>query len=449
MSEQAEQAFQIGAQFERAGNAEQARAYYAAALAYDGRHAPAHTNLASLLIRAGKLEAALAHLSIAASALPGNGMIQSNLGGVLLLLGRYEEARPLLAKARQLAPDFRGSWHVSGMLHAALGMNVEALRCYDRALKLGPGDPIVEGDRGRLLLSIGDLPAGFAAWEARWRRAGEKHPVWQSGIPRWQGEDLQGKRVFVHFEQGLGDTLQFCRFVPQLLQRGARVVLSVQPPLISLLQMSLPGIEVTGPVAAVKADFHCPLLSLPLHLGVRLQDIKPFPLTFERGPRQVADDGRLKVGIVWAGSPAFDLDTHRSMELRQMLPLADSEIALYSLQVGPRAADIEALGVSALVHDLAPMMTDFMASARLIDQLDLVVCVDTATLHLAAGIGKPAIALLPFSRCWRWLRNRDDSPWYPTLRIVQQKTPGDWAGAVARARKLLSMPQLQARRAAS
>lgn len=442
MREQAHQAFQIGLQHGRAGNVEASRAYYVSALRLDPKHAGAHCNLGSILTAERKWDAALAHSRTATELAPADADMLSNLGNLLWRMQRYDEARSTLMRASRMKPEAWPIQHNLGLLHYSMGHNDEALRCYDKALALNPGQPGILSDRSYPILADGDLQRGLEAHEARWATI-YKHPVWSTSVPRWRGEDLTGKTLFVHWEQGFGDTLQFCRFAVEATKRAGHVIFSVQNPLIRLMRNSLPNVEIVGQdVVPDRIDFYTPLMSLPLHLGVTYQDVRGFtlnPATNAFPP--IPSSPRLRVGIAWAGNAGFESDFHRSMPLDVLLGIAGPAVDLYSIQVGPRVADIEAHGAQGLMVDMSPLMTDFAASAALLKQLDMVIAVDTAVLHLAAGVGAPTIALLPHLRCWRWLRGRDDSPWYPgTLKILQQKTPGDWREVVGRLKKLLNVP---------
>lgn len=444
IQEQAQRAFQIGLQHSRAGNVEAAKAYYVSALRLDPKHPGAHCNLGAILTEQRNWDAALAHSRTATELSPGDAEMLSNLGNLLWRMQRYEEARSALMASYRLKPNAWTVHHNLGLLHYGMGHNEEAERCYRRALELNPGNADVLSDLSYPILASGDLRRGLEAHEARWAKL-YKHTVWQTTIPRWRGEDLAGKTLFVHWEQGFGDTLQFCRFVEMVQQRGcARVIFSVQNALKVLMSHTLPWCIVVGQDEVPEGiDYFSPLMSLPLYLKINYGNVTGFPLVVypHLASQIIRPSERLKIGICWAGNAGFESDFHRSMPLQALLGIAGSGVDLYSLQVGQRSADVQTCGADGLITDITLAMTDFAASGAIMKQLDLVVAVDTAVLHLAAGVCVPTIALLPHLRCWRWLRNRDDSPWYPgTLRILQQKTPGDWREVVARLKKLLNVP---------
>jgi len=270
-------------------------------------------------------------------------------------------------------------------------------------------------------------------------------------MPPCQGESLSGKTVLVHTEQGFGDTIQFIRFIPMLVIRfipmlaakGARVLLSCPPEMMRLMarfsgvaQNLVHGAPMPGIV-----DFHVPILSLPYRLGVTLETLPrrvPYlaPPTGVVGPPVPrTGDTRLAVGIAWAGNPKHLNDTNRSMPLEHVFTLTDlSGVVLYSLQKGARAADLRTLGFDAFVPDLEPGIGDFADMSAAIMKLDLVVTIDSAPAHLAGALGRRAFVMIPAKSDWRWLRGRDDSPWYPTLRLFRQGTAGDWGGVMERVR---------------
>lgn len=434
-----DQAFYLGLQLRQGGRVREAQFAYESALAADPNNAAAMVNLGSIVADTRNYDTAMAYFRKAAALVPQDAGIRNNIANCLWRMMRLDEARTEINAALKMKQTDAGFWHNAGLIEHALGHTHEALKRFDRSLAIIE-NPEVRSDRSMCLLAINDTRA-WEAYDIRWHRL-LKHAVWQSALPRWRGEDIAGKHIYVHAEQGLGDSLQFCRFLPLLLERtGCRITFGVQKPLLRLMQLNLPGIEVADTDAAVpeSCDFYAPLLDLPGRLGIAPGSPPPFQLRAPLTHGTLPEDGRLKVGVVWAGSPGYEADFHRSMPFRFITALANPKNALYSLQVGPRSADIADHFAGAMVRDLSPLMTDFAVSAALISQLDAVVAVDTSTLHVVAACGVPTLAILPYVRCWRWLRGRDDSPWYPSLRIVQQKSPGDWAGVMGRVKQLLSV----------
>jgi tetratricopeptide (TPR) repeat protein len=412
----------------------------------------AHNDLAILLKGANRLPAAIAHLRRAIAYAPNEAALHSNLGNMLWMNVAFDEAMQEFRRAIELDPNRPEVYHNLGLLYFSLGEYTEAIASYDRALAMQPDNKLIAWDRSLALLASGDLARGFAAYEVRLdledRSMGfdpTLRAVRSIPLPLWQGEGLAGKTLYSYAEQGLGDTVQFARFLTLAARRGARVIFDCQPELLRLLA-NLPGLAELRPAGSPlpAADFHAPLMGLPHRLGITFDTLPndvPYlvPPPMIVGPRLTRPPGtRLAVGIVWAGRPAHTNDHNRSMTLEYLLALADIPgVALYGLQVGPRAADIRALSAQGLVHDLSPEIRDFADTARLILQLDRIVTIDSAVAHLAGALARPTFVLVPFTPDWRWLRGREDSPWYPTLRLFRQETPRDWAGVVRRVRAAL------------
>ena len=288
-------------------------------------------------------------------------------------------------------------------------------------------------------------------FESRWELPPLTERRWKGGQPQWSGEDLQGKTIYVFSEQGFGDTLQFIRYAPLAAQRGARVIVRVQPELVRLVA-TLKGVEDVGPYGRVPDDFdlYCPIMSLPRAFGTRLDTIpanvpylSPEPGLVEGWQRRLAGGRALRVGIVWSSGirdydrSIFYAGISKSMTLAQFAPLARvPDVVFYSLQKGEPAREADRPPAGMRLFDVANELRDFADSAALIAALDLVITVDTAVAHLAGALGKPVWNLVKFHGCWRWLVNRPDSPWYPTMRLFRQPDPGNWrsvAEAVASA----------------
>ena len=413
----------------------------------------AYNNLAILLKAADRLPAAIACLKRALLFAPNAAALHSNLGNMLWAALEFDEAMAVLQHALALDPGRHETYHNLGLLQFSLGNYRAAVECYDRALALRPGVRVIAWDRALALLASGDLAQGFAAYEVRFD-IGDAIPNFDPTalsarslpLPLWNGEEIAGKTLYVYVEQGFGDTLHFCRLLPHITRRGARIVFDCQPELVGLLAR-LPGIaelRVQGG-ALPAADFHAPLLSLPHHLGLTLDTIPahvpylPLPAPTPDTLLERSAGTRLAVGICWAGRPNHTNDHNRSLALEHFFAFCDLPgVMLYSLQMGDRAGDIAAQGATALVRDLAPRIRDFADTARFMLQLDLVITADTAVAHLAGALGRPTIVLLPFTPDWRWLGRREDSPWYPTLRLVRQPAPRDWKTVIGRVRDMLA-----------
>jgi len=322
----------------------------------------------------------------------------------------------------------------------------EALASYDQALALAPERGDIQHNQAMCRLALGDYAAGWTQYEWRWRTqqmAGRRELI----APLWLGhEPLAGRTILLHAEQGLGDTLQFCRYAADVAALGAEVILEVQPGLERLLER-LAGVDrvvVRGQPLPVH-DFQTPLMSLPLALGVDVGTPRPAYLTAD--PDEAADWAQrlapgLRVGLCWAGGIRPDrpvanrIDARRSLSLEALRPLAVAGVSFYSLQKGPPAAQLAEAKArdwgGPEIVDLTDELQDFADTAALVANLDLVITCDTAVAHLAGGMGKPVWILNRYDACWRWLVGRDDSPWYPSARLFTQNTPGDWDAVVQR-----------------
>jgi Glycosyltransferase family 9 (heptosyltransferase) len=266
--------------------------------------------------------------------------------------------------------------------------------------------------------------------------------------PKWFGkESVEGRTILVYADEGLGDTIQFVRFVPGLAARGARIVLAVQDPLVPLLS-GVSGVSNCVPVTDSPLpafDLDCPVMSLPLACDARLETIPredylpPLPAErVETWRHRLGPHDRLRIGLVWSGNPSFGNDSNRSMPLRMLAPLFDLDATFVSLQKDPRPADADHLREHSEVLDLTADLLDFVDTAALVSCLDLVISVDTGVAHLSATLGRPTWILLPYVNDWRWLLDRDDSPWYSTVRLFRQDPSLDYARVVGRVRQELA-----------
>jgi Tfp pilus assembly protein PilF len=436
---------------QRAGDTDAAVEIYCDLLQRYPVVADAYNNLAIILKSRHRVPAAIACLKRALRFAPQGVAVNSNLGNLLWMALEFDGAMAAYRRALAIDPTLPAVHHNLGLLHFSLGAFAEAVQCYDHALALEPSNRLVQWDRALALLAGGDLARGFAAYDLRFDIADPSlgsdpklRAVRSRTLPLWQGEAPAGRTIHVYAEQGLGDTIQFARFLPLAADAGARIVFDCQAELMRLMA-GFPGIAELRQEGAPPppADFHLPLLSLPHRLGVTLATTAPrmpYLAAPATGPSLVRPPGtRLAIGIVWAGRAQHTNDHNRSIALEEFLALADLPgVALYGLQKGPRGGDIEALGARALIRDLAPLVQDFADTARLVMQLDLVIAVDTAIVHLAGALGKPCFVLLPYTPDWRWMGRREETPWYPSLRLFPQREPRDWKGVMARVRDALA-----------
>lgn len=490
----AAEAFRTGAQQQRAGDLAAAEASFRRALSLVADHDEAHHMMGLLAFRTGRGDLAVEHLRRAVAAKPSAANYHNNLGSVLYELGRFPDAARSYRKALRLQPN-RPDFHCnlgcalagSGELapaaesfSAALALDPahidsiaglgaalygqrrldEAVAVFRRGCAVAPDSPDMAWNLSTAALTLGDFETGWAGFEARWRKQSTPPKWYESGAPTWNGTDrLNGKTILLFAEQGFGDTIQFVRFAPMLAERSAKVILLVQPELVSLLA-SMPGVAACLGFGSETPhiDLQYPLMSLPARLGVSLDSIPaqcpylaPDPKAVSAWAERLASLPGLRVGLVWAGDPqslqpaAARVDPRRSLRLNQIAPLAGVEgVSFVSLQKGAPAEQARAGLQGATLHDWTDELTSFADTAALVQNLDLVISVDTAVAHLAAALGRPVWLLNRFDSCWRWLDGRDDSPWYPTLRQFRQTSPGDWAGVISRLRTALTTRALEA-----
>ncbi len=415
------------------------------ALALKPDDARLHNNRGTALQELKRLDEALAGFEAAVALQPDYAQAHYNCGLVLHDLNRLDESLARFDKAIALFPDYVQAHHNRGAVLQDLNRLGEAILAYDKALALMPGYPEAFHNQSHCYLKLGRFEEGWPLHEWRKKLAA---PVGSRSFPQplWLGrEDIANKTLFLHCEQGLGDTIQFCRYGRLLRARGASVVMSVQQPLFSLLKQLKPDIQIIAqndvPVAF---DYHCPLLSLPLAFGTTLETIPSEPryLSADRSLRQIwlarlPESAKPRIGFVWRGSAEHKNDANRSIALSLLAPLIDEAADWVSLQKDIAPTESALLAGLPQIVDLGRELRDFSDTAAVIDLLDLVITVDTSVAHLAGALGKPVWLLLPFNSDWRWLMDRDDSPWYPGVRLFRQSKFGAWPDVIARVKGAL------------
>ena len=372
----------------------------------------------------------------------------NSVGVALQLLDRQEEALPWFDRAIGLRPDFVDALNNKAVALSGIHRFDEACATYGRVKAIDPGNVGAEWNLALLDLLLGNFEAGWAGREAHWKTDRQStYPKFSQ--PRWFGEEnIAGKTILVCADEGLGDTIQFARYVPEIAARGARVILAVEESARTLLS-GLRGVSqcVRKSVDGLPAfDMHCPMSGLPMLFGTRLDTI-PCDVPYLPAPpehltqawearlgRQHKLHDKLRVGLVWSGNPQHGNDHNRSIPLRMLLPILDADAKFVSLQKDPRPADRAVLQERGDIIDLTAHLTDFVETAALIRCLDLVITVDTSVAHLAAALGCPTWILLPYTPDYRWLLGRDDSPWYPTVRLFRQSETRDYAEVLDRVR---------------
>ena len=368
----------------------------------------------------------------------------NNLGNALHALGRYEEALERYDDALRLRPDSVEALNNRGNVLQALRHPEEALASYARALALAPEDAEAHWNEALARLSAGDYERGWEKYEWRWRNPALGIPARDTRRPPWLGtENVSGKTVLLHAEQGYGDAIQFVRYAPLVAALGARVVLACAEPLRALFE-TVQGVEsVFVPEQSVPAfDFHVPLMSLPLAFRTTLDNL-PSRVPYLHAPekkaaawqRRFMEHGpRLKVGLAWSGNPRFGAARIKACPVDLLDALLSVPGCVFvSLQTGDAAAEAARLARrGSPVIEAGPELAGFDDTAALVAALDLVISIDTAVAHLAGALGKSVWIMLPYAADWRWLIEREDSPWYPTARLCRQPRPGDWGSVVGR-----------------
>jgi tetratricopeptide (TPR) repeat protein len=466
------------------GRLAEALASYDRALALQPNHAEAHSNRADALLRLNRLEEALASYDLALALQParaethtnrGNALhdlcrfedaltsydraialrpdlaeAHSNRGNALQELNRFEEAMPSYQRAIALRPDFAEAYSNMGNAQKELDRLDQALASFEHAVTLRPDFADGHFNAAACLLLNGEFDRGWKEYE--WRRHTGHLKTEQRVFtqPQWGGgEAIAGQTILIHAEQGFGDTLQFCRYIPRLAERAGRVIFEVQRPLVTLMAALAGSAQILARGDDLpQFDLHCPLLSLPLAFGTDLESI-PAQTRYLAASEAKAAAWRQRfsrrngprVGLVWAGDPrkwlpnAHRIDRQRSVTFARLAPILQvPNCEFYSLQKGEHAlAQLRDHPLRHHLTDWTDDLCDFSDTAALIEQLDLIIAVDTAVAHLAGALGKPFWLLNRYNTCWRWLLDRDDSPWYPTARLFRQDQSRDWDRVIAQA----------------
>ena len=436
--------------FKDQGKLPEAVASYGRALALKPDFAEAHYNLGIALHDQGKLTEAVASYQRALALQPDSAAAHYNLGIALNDQGKPAEAVASYDRALALKPDYAEALNNRGVALHQLKRFPEELSCYARALALEPDSAQAHSNEGWCNLLLGDLDRGWEKQEWRWQTKELAHTRRGFTQPQWDGSrEVAGKTILLHAEQGFGDTIQFCRYAPLLEEYGARVILEVQPPLRGLISTLSSAILVVSKGEALPAfDMHCPLLSLPRAFGTRLATIPaatpylhPVAQTVDAWDRRLGPRHGPRIGLAWSGNQTHRNDRNRSIPLNVLVPILDSiDGTFVSVQRDLREADAALLQERRDILHFGQELKDFADTAALVSNLDLIVSVDTSVAHLAGALAKPVWVLLPYIPDWRWLLDREDSPWYPTARLFRQDETRAWDGVLARLKGALRDP---------
>ena len=413
--------------------------------------AEAYANLGFLLEQQSQFAEAETYYLRAIALMPGQQRILLNFGAMLARQKRFSEAETAYRSALALDPQHPGAWSNLGVLLVCMKREIEAEQCYRSALALSAGHKNARFNLAYLLLRQGHLEEGWQCLEARdWYAPLEKHLQ----LPRWRGEPLAGKSLLIGYEAGHGDMIQFSRYATLVKRRGASRISILCHPGLKTLLATLHGVDeviaFNESLPQQGWDYWIPPLSLPAQFQTRLETIPADLPYLSVAPEKVRHWAEImgqrgirkqRIGLVWKGNPKFENDADRSLaSLNDLAPLADvTDVEFFSLQKG--AGEDEARNPSSLLSlmDLGSRIVDFSDTAAILMNLDLVITVDTAAAHLAGALGKPCWVLLPdYQTDWRWLKNRDDTPWYPGVaRLFRQKKMGDWTTVITEVKSAL------------
>lgn len=434
----------LGNVYAQLGDTVRAIECYGKVLQLDPNSAYAWNNLGNLFLQLRDVANALLCYRSATNLQPEISAFHYNLGRTLDSVGQHGEALEVLIRANRLDPTHGDTWTNMGNAYQHLGKFEAALDCYTQAMEYTADSAELHVNRAMILLNLGNFREGWKEYEHRWETPTfacyKQRPL---GKPQWRGEKIKGKRILLHTEQGFGDAIQFARFIPQVRALGAEVFLEAGAPLKPLLESLLePGHILVRGEPLPEFDYHCSLISLPLALGTELDSIPnaPYltvPQEISAEAKKVLDEHtngqpKLRIGLCWRGNPTHRWDKVRSLTPAQLEPLARvPEVQWFCLQKDATEQELASFpGEFALTKLPASQLEGFLPTAAVIQNLDLVVSIDTVTAHLTGALGKSLWLLLPIYYDWRWHIRHQDSPWYPSARLFRQPQPGAWQPAI-------------------
>ncbi len=454
LPQDAHSTFLAGCLYERFRDWHQARKFYLQSLHLDVNSPRIWHRLGIVCLSGGDLDGAERALKVAIQQKPSDAHYHVDLSMVLARKGAFDRALESALTGEKLSPGHVPALNNIGHVLQGLGRSAESLPYYDQAIALEPENAVCCFGRAVSLLKMGDFESGWREYEWRWRCS--QTPRTDLAVPQWEGEDLNGKTILIHHEQGYGDTLQFIRFASQLKTRGARVVVQVPIPLVRILE----GVEGVDQVVSVldpslHLDLHCPMAGLPLRLKMTPSTLPGCPYLSVPVGEQERQGGALRqsltenmtqpdliVGLVWSGDPrphdpvATQVDRRRSVRLEKLAPLMEVEgIRFVSFQLGMPKHQMAETGLP--VIDVTDGIVDFADTAARLYGVDLLISVDTSMVHLAGGLGLPVWMISRSDSCWRWGETGTTTPWYPSMRIFRQPRSGDWETPVVEITNML------------
>ena len=417
---------------------EEALACFDRALALQPRREGSLVNRGLALEAMQRHDEALECFDAALRLRPDEPSVLINRAATLLSMDREEQALGSLEQVLRTEPDHADALQGMGVVLERLNRRAEALPFVERSLKLRPGDAETRCSRGFLHLALGRLPEGFRDMEARWDKPPLRNGRLKTAAPLWTGQPLGGKTLLLHHEQGFGDTLQISRYLPLLTEQQGTVILRVPPALLGLMRSLRGGARLISDREPLPPhDWHCPLMSLPLACGATLETIPaavpylaPEPARVEHWRQTLGARTRPRIGLVWAGRQFKPVNRRRDMPLDALRPLLQLDARFISLQKDIPEGERELIAQLPELERHGETVVDFADTAALIENLDLVITVDSAVSHLAGALARPVWIMNRYAPCWRWLEGRGDSPWYPTARLFKQQAIGDWDGLV-------------------
>jgi tetratricopeptide (TPR) repeat protein len=426
----------------RQGKMEEALAGFQKAAELDPERFEAQNNLGVALAESDRLEEAVAAFSKALRCRPDSAVTHRHLGKVMATQQRGQDAIAAFKKAVELKSDYADGYNDLGVALSDEGRPDKAIAAFREAIRLKPDLASARLHLALTLLLTGDFVGAWPEYEWRWQAEGFKSPRRPFVQPQWKGEELAGETILLHAEQGYGDTIQFVRYAEMVAARGGNVLLECHRKLTPALK-GVAGIKEIIPTgqALPPFDVHCPLMSLPgvfnttpNSIPASVPYLKPDPQLLEAWDKRLETSRPgFRVGLAWAGRPVHSGDKSRSMHLSALAHLAALEgVRFFSLQKGPAVEQADAPPAGMEIVNLDAQLLDFADTAAAISLMDLVISVDTAVVHLAGALAKPVWVMLPFVPDWRWQLEREDSPWYPTMRLFRQPALGDWGSVIDR-----------------